>query len=232
MFSQPLFRYNFLKVMLHRTRLHKSSKFTNIPISKIISENTTQIGISSPEIIENDDHVIDSKSKTTQQVKSTSLDHKKVSVEQLKKELTQLGLSISGNKNELFDRLKKHLEDKDVKLEDFIAISDNYSPESSKKQESVVNPMSYMIMANINEEIPNEKSPKIIPDLDHSIVEKVHFHSALGSKRNSQMMLAKELAFKLDESNIDLIFKIIDTIGVNMVLELFKKTQEKEAEGL
>ena len=239
MFSQA-FKHNFLKVMLHRTKLHKSSKFTNTPISKKISENTAQISISSPEIIENDtqhDHLMDSKSKILQVQESTGLDYKKVSVKQLKFELKQLGLKISGNKNELFDRLKKHLEDKDVKLEDFIAIRDNYSPESVQKQESVANPMSNLIMANINEEIPNEeipkeKPPKIIPDLDQSIVLKVLFNSALDSERDNHMMLAKEVAFKLDESNIDLIFKIIDTIGVNMVLELFKKTQEKEAEGL
>ena len=109
-------------------------------------------------------------------------------------------------------RLKEHLKEKDVRIEDFIAIHDNYSPESVQKQ--AANPMSNMIMANINEEIPNENSPKFIPDLDQSIVEKVLFHSALGSESDYHMMLAKDLAFKLDESNIDLIFKIIDRIGV------------------
>ena len=205
MFSQSLFKYNFLKVLVHRTRLHKSSK------------NTTQISIStSPEVIEN-------------KTKSIALNYDKITVKELKEELNNLGLSTSGKKIKLFVRLKEHLKEKDVRIEDFIAIHDNYSPESVQKQ--AANPMSNMIMANINEEIPNENSPKFIPDLDQSIVEKVLFHSALGSESDSHMMLAKDLAFKLDESNIDLIFKIIDRIGVKIVLELFKKTQVKEAEG-
>ena len=195
MFSQSLFKYNFLKVLVHRTRLHKSSK------------NTTLISIStSPEVIENE-------------TKSTALNYDKTTVKELKEELKNLGLSTSGKRNKLFVRLKEHLKEKDVRIEDFIA------------QKQAANPMSNMIMANINEEIPSENSPKIIPDLDQSIVEKVLFHSALGSESDYHMMLAKELAVKLDESNIDLIFKIINRIGVKIVLELFKKTQEKEAEG-
>ena len=205
MFSQSLFKYNFLKVLVHRTRLHKSSK------------NTTQISIStSPEVIEN-------------KTKSTALNYDKITVKELKEELKNLGLSTSGKKIKLFVRLKEHLKEKDVRKEDFIAIQDNYSSESVQKQ--AANPMSNMIIANINEEIPSENSPKIIPDLDQSIVEKVLFHSALSSESDYHMMLAKELAVKLDESNIDLIFKIINGIGVKIVLELFKKTQEKEAEG-
>ena len=205
MFSQSLFKYNFLKVLVHRTKLHKSSK------------NTTLISITtSPEIIEN-------------KTKSTALNLDKISNKELKEELKNLGLSTSGKKIKLFVRLKEHLKEKDVRIEDFIAIQDNYSSESVQKQ--AVNPMSNMIMANINEEIPSENSPKIIPDLDQSIVAKALFHSALGSESDYHMMLAKELAVKLDESNIDLIFKIINRIGVKIVLELFKKTQEKEAEG-
>ena len=207
MFSQSLFKYNFLKVLV----LHKSSKFTNTPISKKVSENTT-----SPEVIEN-------------KTKSTALNYDKITVKELKEELNNLGLSSSGKKSKLFVRLKEHLKEKDVRKEDFIAIQDNYSSESVQKQ--AANPMSNMIMANINEEIPSENSPKIIPDLDQSIVEKVLFHSALGSESDYHMMLAKELAVKLDEPNIDLLFKIINRIGVKIVLELFKKTQEKEAEG-
>ena len=195
MFSQSLFKYNFLKVLVHRTRLHKSSK------------NTTLISIStSPEVIENE-------------TKSTALNYDKTTVKELKEELNNLGLSSSGKKIKLFVRLKEHLKEKDVRIEDFIV------------QKQAANPMSNMIMANINEEIPSENTPKIIPDLDQSIVEKVLFHSALGSESDYHMMLAKELAVKLDESNIDLIFKIINRIGVKIVLELFKKTQEKEAEG-
>ena len=205
MFSQSLFKYNFLKVLVHRTRLHKSSK------------NTTLISIStSPEFIEN-------------KTKSTALNYDKTTVKELKEELKNLGLSTSGKRNKLFVRLKEHLKEKDVRIEDFIAIQDNYSSESVQKQ--AANPMSNMIMANINEEIPSENTPKIIPDLDQSIVDKALFHSALGSESDYHMMLAKELAVKLDESNIDLIFKIINRIGVKIVLELFKKTQEKEAEG-
>ena len=195
MFSQSLFKYNFLKVLVHRTKLHKSSK------------NTTLISIStSPEFIED-------------KTKSTALNYDKITVKELKEELKNLGLSTSGKRNKLFVRLKEHLKEKDVRIEDFIV------------QKQAANPMSNMIMANINEEIPSENSPKIIPDLDQSIVEKVLFHSALGSESDYHMMLAKELAVKLDESNIDLIFKIINRIGVKIVLELFKKTQEKEAEG-
>ena len=195
MFSQSLFKYNFLKVLVHRTRLHKSSK------------NTTLISIStSPEFIED-------------KTKSTALNYDKITVKELKEELKNLGLSTSGKRNKLFVRLKEHLKEKDVRIEDFIV------------QKQAANPMSNMIMANINEEIPSENTPKIIPDLDQSIVEKVLFHSALGSESDYHMMLAKELAVKLDESNIDLIFRIINRIGVKIVLELFKKTQEKEAEG-
>lgn len=195
MFSQSLFKYNFLKVLVHRTRLHKSSK------------NTTLISIStSPEFIED-------------KTKSTALNYDKITVKELKEELKNLGLSTSGKRNKLFVRLKEHLKEKDVRIEDFIV------------QKQTANPVSNMIMANINEEIPSENTPKIIPDLDQSIVEKVLFHSALGSESDYHMMLAKELAVKLDESNIDLIFKIINRIGVKIVLELFKKTQEKEAEG-
>ena len=195
MFSQSLFKYNFLKVLVHRTRLHKSSK------------NTTLISIStSPEFIED-------------KTKSTALNYDKITVKELKEELKNLGLSTSGKRNKLFVRLKEHLKEKDVRIEDFIV------------QKQAANPMSNMIMANINEEIPSENTPKIIPNLDQSIVEKVLFHSALGSESDYHMMLAKELAVKLDESNIDLIFKIINRIGVKIVLELFKKTQEKEAEG-
>lgn len=195
MFSQSLFKYNFLKVLVHRTRLHKSSK------------NTTLISIStSPEFIED-------------KTKSTALNYDKITVKELKEELKNLGLSTSGKRNKLFVRLKEHLKEKDVRIEDFIV------------QKQAANPMSNMIMANINEEIPSENTPKIIPDLDQSIVDKALFHSALGSESDYHMMLAKELAVKLDESNIDLIFKIINRIGVKIVLELFKKTQEKEAEG-
>ena len=195
MFSQSLFKYNFLKVLVHRTRLHKSSK------------NTTLISIStSPEFIED-------------KTKSTALNYDKITVKELKEELKNLGLSTSGKRNKLFVRLKEHLKEKDVRIEDFIV------------QKQAANPMSNMIMANINEEIPSENTPKIIPNLDQSIVEKVLFHSALGSESDYHMMLAKELAVKLDESNIDLIFRIINRIGVKIVLELFKKTQEKEAEG-
>ena len=195
MFSQSLFKYNFLKVLVHRTRLHKSSK------------NTTQISIStSPEVIEN-------------KTKSIALNYDKITVKELKEELNNLGLSSSGKKIKLFVRLKEHLKEKDVRIEDFIV------------QKQAANPMSNMIMANINEEIPSENTPKIIPDLDQSIVDKALFHSALGSESVYHMMLAKELAVKLDESNIDLIFRIINRIGVKIVLELFKKTQEKEAEG-
>ena len=195
MFSQSLFKYNFLKVLVHRTRLHKSSK------------NTTLISIStSPEFIED-------------KTKSTALNYDKITVKELKEELKNLGLSTSGKKIKLFVRLKEHLKEKDVRIEDFIV------------QKQAANPMSNMIMANINEEIPSENTPKIIPNLDQSIVDKALFHSALGSESDYHMMLAKELAVKLDESNIDLIFKIINRIGVKIVLELFKKTQEKEAEG-
>ena len=195
MFSQSLFKYNFLKVLVHRTRLHKSSK------------NTTLISIStSPEFIED-------------KTKSTALNYDKITVKELKEELKNLGLSTSGKRNKLFVRLKEHLKEKDVRIEDFIV------------QKQAANPMSNMIMANINEEIPSENTPKIIPDLDQSIVDKALFHSALGSESDYHMMLAKELAVKLDESNIDLIFRIINRIGVKIVLELFKKTQEKEAEG-